>query len=190
MNGLNSHRLQVAYNDHHDTAKDLSFQQVLLKVRNVLSRNRFTQIPQLSSSRPMDIQTHFDLVPPECTGTKRAVLIGINYSGQQGELSGCQNDVLNMIEYLKDVHGFRDENITVLMDTDGYVQPTKDNILSAYKNLVNEAEAGDAVFCHYSGMLIFHAYDYSNVCIGHGGKLRDDDGDEKDGKFSEMCKMI
>lgn len=88
--------LQVAYNDHHDTAKDLSFQQVLLKMRNVLSKSRFTQIPQLSSSRPMDVQDHFDIVPAKCTGTKRAVMIGINYTGQQGELSGCQNDVMNV----------------------------------------------------------------------------------------------
>ena len=26
-------------------------------------------------------------------GTKRAVMIGINYVGQDGELSGCHNDV-------------------------------------------------------------------------------------------------
>ena len=33
--------------------------------------------------------------------TKRALLIGINYFGQNGQLSGCHNDVDNMKNYLK-----------------------------------------------------------------------------------------
>jgi len=78
----------------------------------------------------------------------------------------CHNDVKNMIEYIKNVHGFTDENITILMDDGNHTNPTHDNILAAYKKVVSESQAGDAVFCHYSG---------------HGGKLRDDDGDEKDG---------
>ena len=52
-----------------------------------------TQIPQLSSSHPMDIHEKFHIVPEGNEGTKRAVMIGINYEGQEGELSGCQNDV-------------------------------------------------------------------------------------------------
>lgn len=158
--------LQILYKDHQDTSADLTFQQVLLKMRNVLAKGKYQQIPQLSSSRPLDIHTTFDLVPEKCTGTRRAILIGINYVGQQGELSGCHNDVKNMIEYIKNVHGFEDENITVLLDADGYTSPTHDNILAAYRKLVAESVSGDAVFCHYSG---------------HGGKLKDDDGDEKDG---------
>jgi hypothetical protein len=31
------------------------------------------------------------IVPPGSTGRRRAVLIGINYTGQQGQLSGCHN---------------------------------------------------------------------------------------------------
>ena len=135
-------------------------------MRNVLAKDKYTQIPQLTSSRPIDITTKFDLVPPNCTGTKRAVLIGINYVGQQGQLSGCHNDVKNMLGYIKKVHGFQDENITVLLDAEGYTQPTYANIVAAYKTLVSSCVAGDAAFCHYSG---------------HGGKFRVDDGDEKDG---------
>lgn len=41
----------------------------------------------------MDVHSKFHIVPEECEGTKRAVMIGINYEGQEGELSGCQNDV-------------------------------------------------------------------------------------------------
>jgi metacaspase-1 len=158
--------LQVLYKDHQDTSADLTFQQVLIKMRNVLGKGSYQQIPQLTSSRPLDIHHKFDIVPEQCTGTRRAVMIGINYTGQQGELSGCHNDVKNMMEYIKDVHGFQEENITLLLDAEGYTQPTHDNILAAYKKLVSECQAGDAVFCHYSG---------------HGGKIRDDDSDEKDG---------
>ncbi|KAL7448687.1 hypothetical protein ACHAWC_000838, partial [Mediolabrus comicus] len=45
-------------------------------------------------------------------------------------------------------------------------EPTKANIIDAYKTVIDQAEDGDAIFLHYSG---------------HGTKLRDDDGDEGDG---------
>lgn len=136
-------------------------------MRNVLSKGKYSQIPQLTSSRPLDISHHkFDLVPEQCTGTRRAVMIGINYTGQQGQLSGCHNDVKNMLEYIKNCHGFLDENIVILLDEEGYTQPTHENILAAYRTVVASSVEGDAVFCHYSG---------------HGGKMKDDDGEEKDG---------
>lgn len=68
--------LKVLYKDHKDTSADLSFQQTLLAMREILKQGRYTQIPQLSSSRPMDIHTPFDVVPEKCTGTRRAVMIG------------------------------------------------------------------------------------------------------------------
>ena len=95
--------LQVVYADHHKTEEDLSFQDTLLKMRAILRQGGFSQIPQMTSSRPLDIHTTFDLVPESCAdGTRRALLIGINYTGHsQGVLSGCHNDVLNMVEYIK-----------------------------------------------------------------------------------------
>ena len=44
----------------------------------------------------MDMSGLFHIVPEGCTGTRRAVMIGINYKGQEGELTGCQNDVKNV----------------------------------------------------------------------------------------------
>jgi len=158
--------LNVVYADNKAPDEDLSFQDVLTKMRGMLSQKNFEQIPQLSASRPMDIETRFDLTPDDFSGTKRAVLIGINYVGQSGELSGCHNDVLNIIEYLKDVHGFEEENMTILMDDGSHENPTKENIIAAYKKIVEESQSGDVVFTHYSG---------------HGGKLRDDNGEEEDG---------
>lgn len=143
--------LKILYADHHKPDDDLSFQEVLLKLRGEMSSGRFTQIPQLTSSRSLDINTPFEIVPDSCTGTKRALLIGINYIGQQGQLSGCHNDVLNMTEYIKDIWGFEDENITLLLDDDEHTNPTRDNILDAYRRIVAESQPGDAVYCHYSG---------------------------------------
>jgi hypothetical protein len=48
--------LKVLYADHKAPDKDLSFQEVLLKMRGVLSQGKYQQIPQLSASRPLDIQ--------------------------------------------------------------------------------------------------------------------------------------
>jgi len=158
--------LNVMYADKKRPDDDLSFKDVLLKMRDILSDKNFTQIPQLSSSRPLDVDTQFDLSPEGSRGTKRAVLIGINYVGQSGELAGCQNDVLNMKEYIEDVHGFEEENMTILLDDGVHEEPTRDNILNAYKKIVRLSKPGDVVFCHYAG---------------HGGKLRDQNGDEADG---------
>lgn len=139
----------------------------------------------------MDVNQDFYLVPPDFQGTKRAVLIGINYFGQSGELSGCINDCLNMKDYIMDVWGFKEENITVLMDDGSHTRPTKNNILSAYKKIASQSRSGDAVFCHYSGTLLLIITHYSlssNYCChwnsptGHGGRVRDDDfGEEADG---------
>ena len=41
----------------------------------------------------MNINEKFHIVPDDAVGTKRAVMVGINYVGQEGELSGCHNDV-------------------------------------------------------------------------------------------------
>lgn len=45
-------------------------------------------------------------------------------------------------------------------------QPTKQNIINAMRWLVGGAQAGDSLFLHFSG---------------HGGQIKDKDGDETDG---------
>lgn len=163
--------LRILYKDEQVPEDDLSFTQVLSKMREDLKDHGFTQIPQLTSSNPIDVETDFDLVPASATGTKRAVMIGINYVGHsQGELRGCHNDVLNMKKYIMNVHGFEEDNITVLMDDGEHTEPTKENMIAAYKKVVAESEAGDAVFLHYSG---------------HGTKLRDDDRNEEADGYDE-----
>ncbi|KAK4248986.1 Metacaspase-1A [Corynascus novoguineensis] len=103
-----------------------------------------------------------------CTGRRRALLIGINYFGQQGELRGCINDVKNVSSFLIENHGYRREDMVTLTDdqSDPVMQPTKANIIRAMQWLVAGAQPNDALFLHYSG---------------HGGQTEDLDGDEEDG---------
>lgn len=52
-----------------------------------------------------------------------------------------------------DVHGFKEEDIVVLMDDGNHQNPTHDNIIAAFGNLVNQTKSGDCAFLHYSGMV-------------------------------------
>jgi hypothetical protein len=87
---------------------------------------------------------------------KKALLIGINYFGSSCELQGCHFDITDVMAYLKTL-GFKNENITVLMDSANDKQylfpdcPTKNNILLAMKKIVIESIKGDTLYIHYSG---------------------------------------
>ncbi|KAK5937500.1 Ca(2+)-dependent cysteine protease [Knufia obscura] len=104
----------------------------------------------------------------QCTGKRKALLIGINYFGQRGELRGCINDVKNMSTYLNQNFGYAREDMVILTDDqqNEMSQPKKRNILRAMHWLVKDARPNDSLFFHYSG---------------HGGQTPDLDGDEEDG---------
>jgi metacaspase-1 len=177
------------------TTRPLTFQQLLLELRSSLQRSGFDQIPQLTSSRPLessakgtrrtstpdvdDFSTPFSLSPifsapsrDQSPGTRRALLVGINYYGQNpGYLSGCVNDVFAMKEYLETVAGFDPQNVLVLVDTPaedryeekthrfnlspgeggGYHPPTRQAIMLALQQLVILSQPGDSIYLHYSG---------------------------------------
>jgi hypothetical protein len=120
-------------------------------MRAVLNNMGYDQIPQLTSSRLIDVKKQMFIVPPGATGTKRAILIGINYKGQQGQLSGCHNDAENVAEFLEGVHGFSPANMLRLMDDGIHHSPTKQNIMNAFERITQYCQAGDVVFLHYSG---------------------------------------
>ncbi len=103
-----------------------------------------------------------------CTGKRKALLIGINYFGQQAELRGCINDTRNVSSFLIERYGYKREDMVILTDDqpNPVMHPTRENIIRAMQWLVTGAQPNDALFLHYSG---------------HGGQTADLDGDEEDG---------
>jgi hypothetical protein len=143
--------LKVLYANKEKPSVNPSYKDTLCQVRDILKSKGYSQVPQLSSSVSLDVDTTFDLSPEGFNGTKRAVMIGINYVGQDGALSGCINDVLNMKEYLIDVHGFKESNIVTLLDDGASTPPKKAKIMNAFKNIAAISKPGDAVYIHFSG---------------------------------------
>jgi hypothetical protein len=94
---------------------------------------------------------------------KKALLIGINYTGTSNELYGCINDTISVKERISK-QGFND--ITVITDLTTK-KATRNNILEEFKNLLINSQAGDFLFFLYSG---------------HGSYAVDRNGDEKDGR--------
>ncbi|KAI0247399.1 caspase domain-containing protein [Lactifluus subvellereus] len=103
-----------------------------------------------------------------CTGRRKALCVGINYTGQRNELHGCVNDAKNIYQFLMEHHRYPHSNIIVLTDDNPNprAQPTRKNMMNSMRWLVEDARPDDALFIHYSG---------------HGGRTRDLDGDELDG---------
>lgn len=116
------------------------------------------------------------LMPPPAINARRAVVIGIDYVGTANELHGCTADALAIAKFLT-VNNYSE--ITLLLDRrtsikslsglplKGPVQiPTRNNILTSIKRLLQNSGTGDHCFIHYSG---------------HGTSVPDVAGDEADG---------
>jgi len=148
--------------------------ELLKNMRQVLAEKKYTQIPQLSSSRAIDLKSQFSLMNAQQNGRTKALYIGINYVGHaQGELKGCHNDV-HMMKKFVESQGFNPGNCKVLMDDGTSEKPDAKNIRAAFKWLVSDVKAGDSLFMHYSG---------------HGGSAKDDNGDEADGKDETLIPV-
>lgn len=85
----------------------------------------------------------------------------ILFSGQNGELSGCHNDVKNIKRYLIEKQGFKEQDMLILMDDGVHTSPTRRNLMDAFTRITQYSEPGDVVFIHYSG---------------HGGRVVDTSG--------------
>lgn len=108
---------------------------------------------------------------------RRALLIGINYTGSQSQLNGCINDVHNVHRWLASQGFPQDPNSLVILTDDRpepQFRPTRDNMLNAMRWLVGGTQEGDSLFFHYSG---------------HGGTVRDTSGDESSGHDSTLCPL-
>lgn len=104
--------------------------------------------------------------PITVMGRRKALLIGINYTGSRHQLKGCHQDVRNMIPFLQS-RGFSTDHGSMVVladDKRGRFYPNGHNILAAMDWLV--CEPNTSCFLHYSG---------------HGGQIKDPDGDRESG---------
>lgn len=94
---------------------------------------------------------------------RHALLIGVNeyQSSQISDLLGAHNDVEKMKNVLSLRYGFPEESFRILLDE----QATRQGILDALEDLVNDVGPDDIVYIHFSG---------------HGSQVQDQNGDETD----------
>lgn len=110
--------------------------------------------------------------------TKKALLIGINYTGTRSALRGCENDVYNMKNFLLE-NGYSSKDIrTMTEDCNRFSNniPTKNNIIKALQKLIKGINSNTDLFVHYSG---------------HGTSVPDRDSipDEDDGRDECICPL-
>jgi hypothetical protein len=135
---------------------------------NVLRNTLASVILNLTSKYNYDISVIQNFVPKQIkiNKTKKALLVGINYNGTKYQLYGCINDVNSVKERIS-TQGFNDINSITDLTT---MKPTRDNILSEFKKLLVNSQAGDLLFFLYSG---------------HGSYVLDKNNDEKD-RYDEL----
>ena len=94
--------------------------------------------------------------------TKRALVIGVGtqLDSSWGKINGDKD--IPLILSLLISSGYNKENIVTLVNS----QATKDNIVNAFRRLTKVCKQNDVIYIHYSG---------------HGQRVSDIDGDEKDG---------
>ncbi|MGB9693783.1 MAG: caspase family protein, partial [Fervidobacterium sp.] len=97
----------------------------------------------------------------QCTGTKYAIVIGINdYPGTANDLQYCVYDANSMVLALEEVYGYSSANIAYITNSGA----THLNITNAVNTVKEKAKSGDEVFFFFSG---------------HGAKGKADDGDNE-----------
>jgi len=135
---------------------------------NILVKTYYTNVAILKTALDKSIINIQNYKPKQIiiNKNKKALLIGINYTGTKNELYGCINDATAIKERITN-SGFKD----IILLTDLTVKrATRFNILSEFKNLLINSQSGDLLFLLYSG---------------HGTRTLDKNGDEKD-KYDEM----
>lgn len=144
---------------------------IKLLIQNIIKRMEF--LNSLTST-----QSH--QASGVSSGRKKSLLIGINYTRLgQSVLNGCINDVENMKHYISKEQGYPDDasHMRVLIDDEDTPQnllPTRANMTDGFRWLLQDARDGDHLFVHYSG---------------HGGQVKDRDGDEDDGYDETLCPL-
>lgn len=108
----------------------------------------------------------------QCNGRKKALLVGINYTGTDNQLSGCINDANNVKKFIQSEpqlraklpsslaersvrspghYHYQDDDTVMLTDDRSRrpeEQPTRANILRGMQWLVRNAQPNDSLFFH------------------------------------------
>lgn len=94
---------------------------------------------------------------------KKALIIGINYTGTEHALNGCINDAVNIRDFLVYDRGFSGSSADMVVMTDDPENegtnfwPSGENLLAAFNWLTSYNQPGDILWLSYSG---------------HGGTIR------------------
>jgi hypothetical protein len=107
--------------------------------------------------------------PPPPQGLVRGLFVGINYVGTQYELAGCINDAVDIQKHVSRNFPMCKEQRLITDNT--AIKPSKAAILESIGWLVAGLVPGQNVIMHYSG---------------HGGLIRDTNGDEASGLDSTL----
>jgi hypothetical protein len=138
----------------------ISFRQKQILI-NQLNAQYNKNINILKTQRNASITNTLNFIPNKINiKNKKALLVGINYTNTKNELNGCISDVESIKERLS-TNGFSD--ITVITDNTTN-KPTKNNILDAFKKLLNSSKPNDLLVFTYSG---------------HGSYINDTNNDER-----------
>lgn len=110
---------------------------------------------------------------------KKALLIGINYTGTNNELNGCINDSDNLKQFLVNNKYFVESELTSMNDfqTD-ILYPSKTNMITQFNELVKFANMNQD-----KSVYLFLSYS------GHGSYLKDLNGDETDKQDEVLCPI-
>ncbi|KAI0293770.1 caspase domain-containing protein [Russula brevipes] len=110
-----------------------------------------------------------------CTGKRRALIIGVNYTSHPDPYlgySGAPRTPLPWQTFF--ALGFKPDDVRIITDKNPLDLPTKENILDAMRELVRDAKPHDSFFLYFSG---------------HGTQVKDMNGDEQDGLDECICAM-
>ncbi|TVY81644.1 Metacaspase-1 [Lachnellula suecica] len=130
---------------------------------------------------------------------RKALLIGINYTGSKHALNGCQNDSLNMKQYLVEERGFSSarHDMVVMTDTPENAgtpfEPTGENImavsLSPYRHSPREELLTMLRGRHSIGWFLATILVTPYGCLTQATEVKDPDGDRESGFDDTICPV-
>jgi len=149
INAINKSRYYLSVKKRliNNSIKNYNIQINKLKKEQNNKINNIKNIIYIPPKLESPIQNNQNEIIIQQPPNKNALLIGINYANTQHQLNGCINDVQSLNNFLITKHF---NSINTLTDNT-INKPTRNNILNAFKQLLNNSTSGDTLFFSYSG---------------------------------------